>query len=95
MSKNNEAPPNIKLLKQRANGRLAIGISGPNEDITRFANQIYNYEGTNSLLNYLSEDFIYIFVEEKQFKRCLNTLFGTKTSNQMMKEIIPENFFAS
>ena len=75
---------NIQLVQQRAKGRLAIGINGPHTEITEFVNQIYNYGGTDSGLNYLSDEFLYIYTDAKRLKRSLNAILGVKLANEMV-----------
>ena len=83
---------NIQLVKQRANGRLAVGVIGPRSKITEFVNQIYNYGGTDSGLNYLSDEFLYIHTDAKKLKKSLNAILGVKLANEMMEDATDEDF---
>lgn len=65
----------IRLVKQHLNGKFVLGITGPKQLITEFANRLYNYEATDSGLNFMSENFIYIHTTEKRLKRGLVSIF--------------------
>ncbi len=66
----------ISLIRQVANGSdWIIGVSGADNQITEFVNKIFNVGGTESGLNYLSENFLYFYTTEIKLKRALTCIF--------------------
>lgn len=83
----------IKLIKQYLNGKLLIGASGDKEKITEFSNQIFNYGGTNSELNCLSNEFLYFSTEEKRFQRAISAILkdaGHIAKSKLIKDFIED-----
>lgn len=95
--------PEIKLIKQYSGGKLIIGVEGDKKKITEFYTQIFNYEGTDSELNYMSDRFLYFFTNEKRFEKALKIILQDKMdkiaakscAKKFVEEILPEGFIDS